>query len=669
MSIAFVAPGVAMRPALGALALWRPLAAAAPPSAGTLTAISGLDAWWDAAQPATMQDAAGVALSGWNQPVGALTDCSGAGNALAPWRAGAGSAPPLATPRLSALLGGAGRVVGGTGTLAPALDADLGWRGPSLSWDTGWTRMLVWSRPNRRQNSGHDAAPSALLTAGGTVVLSQDGTALKLFGSTLKNDLARRHTHSVLLRHTPGSGIDAWVDGAQAATGIANPLTGSAAITLLHDTTANGAAQCWLHEAASWNRALAGAEITSLLDYLTRWARGPRKGLSILVTGQSNAVNNALNDGAAALLVQGAAWHLGALAANVIASTGGAAYTLASGHGIYALGASLPGSFVQDPGTGADPTTWALGADGNAVAAALAAIPAEDAADIAAILWPWNETDSLRAYTDKATFKAAAARFLALQRAMLGRTAAQLPLLWWNAIPYGSAAGIQMHREVVAELAADPAKNVVIVNPMTADSIARGASWDPATGLATGGDAAHRDSADNQRFARLAAPVAARALLAAGRADTLADVPTGIAALGGPRIVAAQRESATSILLTLAHDVGDDLIVPLQAASGAGFAVMDGGAVGAAGPIRNASACARVDATHLRLTLSSPLTNSGGLLFYPYGGASIGRGNAITDNAATRAKPAGWDIAADLGSAWSLNFPLQATAAPIALST
>jgi len=669
MSIAFVAPGVAMRTAPGGLALWRPLAAAAPPPADTLTAISGLEAWWDAAQPTTMQDEAGVALSGWNQPVGALTDRSGAGNALLPWRAGTGSAPPLATPRLSALLGGAGRVAGGTGTLAPALDADLGWRGPSLNWGTGWTRVLVWSRPNRRQNSGHDAAPSALLTAGSAVVLSQDGTALKLFGTTLKNDLARRHTHSVVLRHTPGSGIDAWVDGAQAATGIASPLTGAAAITLLHDATMNGAAQCWLHEAASWNRALAGGEITSLLACLTRWTRGPRKGLSILVIGQSNAVNYALNDGAAALLAQGTAWHLGALAANVIASTGGAAYTMASGHGIYALGASLPGSFVQDPGTGADPATWALGADGNAVSATLAAIPAEDAADIAAIFWPWNETDSLRAYADKATFKAAAKRFLSLQRAMLGRTAAQLPLLWWNAIPYGAAAGIQMHREVVAELAADPAQNVVIVNPMTADSIARGATWNPATGIATGGDSAHRDSGDNQRFARLAAPIAARALLAAGRADTLAEVPAGIAAQGGPRIVAAQRESATSILLTIAHDAGDDLLVPLQAANGAGFAVMDGGAVGAAGTIRNASACARVDATHLRLTLSSALTNPGGLLFYPYGGTGIGRGNAVTDNAATRAKPAFWDIAADLGSAWSLNFPLQATAAPIALST
>jgi hypothetical protein len=553
---------------------------------------------------------------------------------------------------------------------------------------SAWTVYLVWSRPNFAQGVG--APQIALLTIAGTVLLAADalpGAAQRLIlfpGATpavLTNALERRHTHSVIIRNTPGAGVDVWLDGVQVASAVVNPLASSlsGALLFLHGGSTAAGAQCWFHEAALWSHALAASDVATLLSAATRWTRGARRGVQLVVMGQSNA-GYSLTDGAWHLLAQGIAWHLGTLAYNVIGCWGsGNSYTCISGHGIsnepFSGTVVYPGSFLADPGDGSSPAGWPLGADGIAVQTYLAAQSSADLSDVALLVWPWTETDSVRSYGDKAFYEAAVTRLLSLTRGMLSRGAAALPLLWWNAIPFGSGTigGIQMVRESAAAIAGTAAQNVVIGLPQTSDSNPRGASWNPATGVSTGGDFNHRDATDNLRFGRLAAPVAARAILAATGGDTESAIPPGIPAVGGPVIAHVYQPAAhgTTLILTIAHDAGNDLIVPLLAASGQGFAVMDGGTVAQPGPIIAATACVRIDATHLQLTLATAPANpqAGLLLFYPYGFGNIFRGDAVTDNFAAVGKPAGWDIGADLGSAWTLNFPLAATTTPIVVSS
>ena len=480
-----------------------------PVVAATPSGVPGLAGWWDASVPTGMLGTAGTPLMAFGAPVAAVADKSGATTALTVWHAAsAGTTQPIATPRLNGLLGGLGRntiippMLPAAGQQLPLMDPDQGLISAAMAMgsSTAWTLFLVWSRPNWRQSSN---AASTLLSVGGTPILAGDnnsgGGRLVLFPGTqqtvLTSTLTRRHTHAVILRNTPGTGVDVWLDATQVATAAPNPMASalSAPLLWLHNGTGSGGAECWFHEAAVWDNALPASAINAVLTYETRWITGPRKGIQILITGQSNS-GNGLNDGAWHLLAQGVAWHLGALGFGVVGNYGSPpAATCIHGEGIYPVPAfGLSGSFLTNPGDGSNPSTWNLGADGEAVQAWIQQdTAAEDAADIAAIFWPWSETDSTRQYSEKATYEAAARRLLSLERRMLNRTAASLPQVWWSAIPfsYGSNdPGMQMQREVVADMAADPSQNVSVVLPQTTDAMPRAINgnsalvFNPATG-------------------------------------------------------------------------------------------------------------------------------------------------------------------------------------------
>jgi hypothetical protein len=709
MTLLFNAAGSPLATGPNKRALVASLPAGSTPPPGVFSgpypsAISGLSGWWDAGLPSGMLDVNGSALTASNMVVSAVADKSGGRTLLTPYHI-VGDTNPTATqaiPRVNGYLDGLGAPDAAIVNYGPSLDPDWGLSHPGFELGAGapWTRYLVWTRPNWRQGTYYvnaNAIPLLHCNASGSTILQADsaaGSNLTLFPGTasqtvLSSTVARRHSHAIILRNTPGTGVDVWLDGVQVANHVSNPLAASAngQVLLLHDGSIQGSAQCWFHEAANWERALSASEIITLIACQARWVLGTRKGVSLLVMGQSNAAWF-INAGAPLALAQGIAWYLGAASYAVTAAIAGTynspnRYSVVSGHPISNSSPPLfpPGSangtFLNNPGDGSDPSTWSGGPDFTALSAYLtgssALVSALDEADIAFIIWPWSEQDSTMPYANKSLYKASVLRLLSLTRGLLGRSAASLPLLAWNAIPYETNDGVQMVRESITDLAAVSANNIIVFAPQTADSNPLNASYNPTTGIYTGGDPQHRDQPDLLRYGRTGAHAAGRAALGMGLADTIAATAlpvSGLPAKGGPQITHVYRASNTNIILTISHDSGNDLLVPLQAVGGAGFAVMDGGSVATPGTIITATAAARVDATHISVTLAAPITNASAsvLVFYPYGSTQIGRGDAVTDNAASMTPPSNWNIGGDLGSAWNVNLPLQATTYPITLS-
>jgi hypothetical protein len=335
------------------------------------------------------------------------------------------------------------------------------------------------------------------------------------------------------------------------------------------------------------------------------------------------------------------------------------------------LPAALP-SQMADPAQWVDPSQWIWGSpDGTNLLTWLtpgggaSSVTAADVRQLAGVWLFWHETDANHTYAEKSVFKSALLDFMAKVRGALGKSAEALPFFDWSMISSASQdIGCTMLLEVVNEIAADPANNFWIVLPQASDSCPRGCTYN-ADGTYSGGDGYHQDNIDYSNWVHRAMLPIARAIAAsAGNADAIpATLGTGL----GPRITGATL-SGNVVTVTVAHDIGTDLILPLQAVNGVGWALQDGGTSGAPATIIDAVSADRIDATHLAITFRNAPSNpaSACFLHYPYGNNRIGRGSAVTDNASTIARPAGWDAGAALGDAlWDQNMPLQR---PVTLS-
>jgi hypothetical protein len=397
--------------------------------------------------------------------------------------------------------------------------------------------------------------------------------------------------------------------------------------------------------------------------------------------GQSNAGYAETQDGALLAMAQAISFYLqGAGMPSVLTAwvNPGQAGTEVSGIGVMEIvtPALYTGAFLANSAgasfSAATAAVAGLGTCGAGYSDFAAALSEAQIGQVNALVSYWGENDSLEyGPADKAVYKAAIVNLLAQIRAMLGRTAAELPMLFFGP-PYGLLPNYISYpptlREVWAELDADPAQNFRWVVRQTYDTISRNESWNASTGVASGGntDGGHRSATDNVILFKRAALPAARAILAAnGLSEAL--IPSALGVGTGPAITGATL-SGEALTITVTHDGGDDLVVPLLAAQGVGFSLMDGGNTASPGNIIRAISCARVDPTHLLVTLASqpasPHTQC--RLLYPWAGeywtvqpdTEIGRGCAVTDNFATIVKPAGYDINAALGNGWGADMPL-----------
>jgi hypothetical protein len=427
--------------------------------------------------------------------------------------------------------------------------------------------------------------------------------------------------------------------------------------------------------------------------------------ISILGGGGQSNDNYAYSDGAFAALAQGVAAYLGisSYLANYLYANDGIGLT---NLGTPDQNGNFTGSFVNNSDATttlalyndtrfgniaaaqadvatlvSETATAAVGTSGAAYQTVVTALSSQQRAAANLMVCYWGETDSIQIiWLSVPLMVALIKRWMVLVRAMFGKTAAQLPFGWiFPPYAYGNVSGGSIAiREALIEVCADPTQNCIWLVPQTYDTVSRNETVS-GTGLASGGntDSGHRSALDNVALFKRGCLAAARAIIAAANASANL-IPSSLGTGLGPQITSAAL-SGTALTVTITHDGGSDLVVPLLAAQGVGWSIMDGGSDEAPGAIIQATACSRVNATTLSVTLASAPSNAHTAcrLYYPYPATfntaqpdtEIGRGCAVTDNFGTVSVPSGYDLNVLIGAGWRVNMPLQMLPFGLALAS
>jgi hypothetical protein len=290
--------------------------------------------------------------------------------------------------------------------------------------------------------------------------------------------------------------------------------------------------------------------------------------------------------------------------------------------------AAFVGGWVQRSGN-----DWAPLAPLDALTARINLLSPADKAEPAAVIWLHSDGDAQAGVS--AAEWASAVRFDAARvRAMWGKTPAELPYLFVDALPvWAPDAGHQAIRQGMESLVEDPTFGATIAargldinatrqntdgNVSTVDY--GGTRIDDADVLQLADRIARVVAAGYRNLARIGAPVSLQGLNFRWR---------------GPQVVLADPVEWNRLLLTVDHQGAPAGLQTLGAAAeaGVGWSVRDGSTV------RVATAAELIDGSNLLVTFDGALPTNG-LLFYGYGYGRLagadgrGRGNAVYDLAA-----------------------------------